>query len=319
MTGSRRSTPRQADGGLLGATPRSGEVACIGRTNVGKSTLINRLLGQKLVIVSPKPQTTSRRLRGIVNTPGGQFVIVDTPGLHVADKAINRGFIAEARRGIAGADALLAVTDPSADAHPGEEGMLRELVREARLPSVLAINKADLLLAPRAREAVDREVASGIWAGVVAVSARTGRNVGTLTRALLAALPPGEARHSEEILSDQPEREFFAEMIREQIFLALHQELPYSVAVVVDEVSEHERPHRYRIRATLFVERESQKGIVIGAGGAGLRRIGEQARRSIEGLTGAPVHLDLWVKVRRNWTRDERSLREFGFERPGRR
>jgi GTP-binding protein Era len=296
---------------------RSGVVACLGLTNVGKSTLINRLIGQKLAIVSPKPQTTSRRLRGIVNAPGGQFVIVDTPGLHAADKAINRGLLAEARRGIAGSDAILAVTDPSGAGHPAEEALLRDLLREARLPAVLAVNKVDLI-APRALDAIiGRERAAGTWAGVVGVSARAGRNLEALVAALLAVLPVGAPRHSEEILSDQPEREFFAEMIREQIFHALHQELPYSVAVVIDEVAETTDPHRYRIRATLYVERDSQKGILIGAGGSGLRRFGERARVAIEELTGAPVHLGLWVKVRRNWTRDERSLREFGFDREG--
>jgi len=300
--------PAPAPGG-----PRAGVVACLGRTNVGKSTLINRLLGQKLVIVSPKPQTTSRRLRGIVNAPGGQFVIVDTPGLHVADKAINRGFIGEARRGIAGADAILAVTDPSGAKHPGEEAMLRELVRESRLPAILAVNKIDLFPPVVFREIVDRERESGTWADVIGVSARTGRRVDDLVRSVLAALPAGEPQHSAEILSDQPEREFFGEMIREQIFKVLHQELPYSVAVVIDEVQEQEQPRRFRIRATLHVERDSQKGILIGAGGSGLRRIGEQARRAIEELTGAPVFLGLWVKVRRNWTKDERALREFGF------
>jgi GTP-binding protein Era len=291
-------------------------VACLGRTNVGKSTLVNRLLGQKLVIVSPKPQTTSRRLRGIVNAPGGQFVIVDTPGLHAADKAINRGFIEEARRGIAGADAILAVTDPSGDRHPVEEALLRELVRESRLPAVLAVNKIDRFPPVVFRQIIERERESGTWSEVVGVSARTGRRVDELVEAMLATLPAGEPQHSAEILSDQPEREFFGEMIREQIFLVLHQELPYSVAVVIDEVQEQESPHRYRIRATLHVERDSQKGILIGAGGSGLRRIGEQARRAIEELTGAPVFLGLWVKVRRNWTKDERALREFGFD-PG--
>ena len=297
---------------------RSGVVACLGLTNVGKSTLINRLIGQKLVIVSPKPQTTSRRLRGIVNAPGGQFVIVDTPGLHAAEQAINRGLLAEARRGITGADAILAVTDPTGAEHPAEDALLRDLVREARLPAVLAVNKADLI-APR------------VLAGIVGARARDGRVVGGGRRLgahgtqharpwstrVLAVLPVGEPRHSEEILSDQPEREFFAEMIREQIFHSLHQELPYSVAVVIDEVGEQMDPHRYRIRATLYVERDSQKGIIIGAGGSGLRRIGERARLAIEELTGAPVFLGLWVKVRRNWTKDEAALREFGFSREG--
>jgi GTP-binding protein Era len=290
-------------------------VACLGRTNVGKSTLINRLIGQKLVIVSPKPQTTSRRLRGIVNAPGGQFVIVDTPGLHAADKAINRGLLAEARRGIAGADAILAVSDPSAPRHPAEETLLRELCRETRLPAVLALNKSDLLAPAMLEQVLARERATGAWAAVLGISARTGRGVPALVEAVLATLPVGAPAHSDEALSDQPEREFFAEMIREQIFHVLHQELPYSVAAVIDEVAEQPDPHRYRIRATLYVERDSQKGILIGAGGSGLRQIGERARRAIEELTGAPVFLGLWVKVRRNWTRDERALREFGFVR----
>jgi GTP-binding protein Era len=308
--GSRRATPAPA-----GGSRRSGVVACLGRTNVGKSTLINRLIGQKLAIVSPKPQTTSRRLRGIVNAPGGQFVVVDTPGLHTAEKAINRGLLAEARRAISGADAILAVTDPSAAAHPNEEALLRELCAEARLPAVFALNKADLLAPAALDRVLERERAAGTWRGVVGISARTGRGVPALVDAVLAALPVGEPAHSDEILSDQPEREFFAEMIREQVFHALHQELPYSVAAVIDEVVEQPQPHRYTIRATLYVERDSQKGILIGAGGSGLRQIGERARRAIEELTGAPVFLGLWVKVRRNWTRDERALREFGFIR----
>jgi GTP-binding protein Era len=299
--------------------PRSGVVACLGRTNVGKSTLINRLLGQKLAIVSPKPQTTSRRLRGIVNAAGGQFVLVDTPGLHAAERAINRGLLAEAARALSGADAILAVTDPAASRHEAAEGMLRDLCRDAGLPAVLAFNKADLL-APAALDALlARERASGAWSAALGISARTGRGVPQLLAAALALLPAGAPAHPPDILSDQPEREFFAEMIREQIFLALHQELPYSVAAVVDEVAEQDSPHRYRISATLYVERDSQKGILIGAGGSGLRLIGERARRAIEDLVGAPVFLGLWVKVRRNWTRDERSLREFGFLRDGER
>lgn len=294
---------------------RAGVVACLGRTNVGKSTLINRLIGQKLAIVSPKPQTTSRRLRGIVNAPGGQFVVVDTPGIHSAEKAINRSLLAEARRAGSGADAILAVGDPSGASHPAEEALLRDLCRESRLPAILALNKCDLLAPHAVLPLLERERSTGVWAGVFGVSARTGRAVPALVEALLAALPVGAPVHSAEILSDQPEREFFAEMIREQIFHVLHQELPYSVAVVIDEVAEQDSPHRYRIRATLYVERDSQKGILIGAGGSGLRLIGERARRAIEELTGAPVFLGLWVKVRRNWTRDERALREFGFAR----
>jgi len=313
------TAPRREQGSAAPAPEqrRSGVVACLGLTNVGKSTLINRLIGQKLAIVSPKPQTTSRRLRGIVNAAQGQFVIVDTPGLHAAEQALNRGLLAEARRGLAGADAILAVTDPTGDDHPAEDALLRDLVREARVPAVLAVNKTDLISPRTLKGIIERERATGTWSAVVGVSARTGRNMGALVAEVFATLPVGPPEHSEEILSDQPERELFAEMIREQIFHSLHQELPYSVAVVIDEVSEEMDPHRYRIRATLYVERDSQKGILIGAGGSGLRRIGERARMSIQELTGAPVYLGLWVKVRRNWTKDEASLREFGFSREG--
>lgn len=303
----------QAAGAPALKTGRSGVVGCLGRTNVGKSTLINRLVGQKLVIVSPKPQTTSRRLRAIVNAVGGQFVIVDTPGLHCAQKALNRGLLAETRRGLAGCDALLAVVDPSGAEHPAEEAMLRDLVRAARLPAVLAVNKTDLIEQRELERILSRERDAGLWSRALGVSARTGRNLPALVDAVLALLPEGPPQHPADILSNQPERDFFAEMIREQVFHALHHELPYSVAVVIEEVVEQQSPHRYRIRATLYVERDSQKGIIIGGGGGGLRRIGERARLAIEELTGAPVFLGLWVKVRRNWTKSERALREFGF------
>jgi GTP-binding protein Era len=290
-------------------------VACIGRPNVGKSTLLNRLLGEKLAIVSSKPQTTSRRLRGILNAPEGQIVIVDTPGIHAGEKAINRSLVREARRGLEGADAVLAVTDPFAAKHAGEEELMLETVRAAGLPAVLALNKADLVpeaeLAARLAQA--RE--AGAWREALAFSALTGRNVEGLLAALWRVVPPGEPLYPDDILSDQPEREFFAEMIREQIFHALHQELPYSAAVVIEEVLEQEQPRRYRVTATLYVERDSQKGMLIGQGGGVLKRIGAAARLEMERLTGAPVFLGLWVKVRHNWTKDERSLREFGFIR----
>ena len=254
---------------------------------------------------------------GSSTRPEGQAVIVDTPGLHAAEKAINRSLLREARAGLGGADAVLAVTDPDAPRHPAEEALLRDLVREARLPAVLAVNKVDLLDAAAARRFVEAErAARRLGPGGRASRRKTGRNVQELLGALLAALPAGEPLHPEDILSDQPEREFFAEIVREQVFHVLHQELPYSTAVVIEDVAEELEPRRrYRIRATIYVERDSQKGIIIGDGGGTLRRIGEGARRAIEELTGAPVYLGLWVKVRRNWTKDERALREFGFER----
>lgn len=292
---------------------RSGTVACVGRPNVGKSTLVNRLLGQKLVIVSPKPHTSSRRLRGIVNAPQGQFVVVDTPGIHAGGRAVNARMVREARRGIEGADAVLAVTDPGADGEHEAERLVLEAVRSSGLPAVLALNKVDLLASGAVPGLLERQLATGAYVAAVGVAARDGRNLDALLREIWGVLPAGDPVHPDDILSDQPERDFFPEMIREHIFRTLREELPYSAAVVVDAVSERERPHRYRVHATIYVERNSQKGILIGAGGRGLRRIGEGARREMERLCGAPVHLELWVKVRRNWTKDPRSLREFGF------
>jgi GTP-binding protein Era len=294
--------------------PRFGYVAIIGRPNVGKSTLVNKLLGQKLAIVSPKPQTTSRRLRAIVNAPEGQLVLVDTPGLHAGAKAVNRGMVREARRSLDRADAVLAITDPAAEEHEDEEALLREALADVTVPKVLALNKVDLLGPAEAELMLAARRAEGGYAEAVGISAKAGRNLDALLAAIWRVLPEGEAVFPADILSDQPERDFFAEMIREQIFHTVRQELPYSTAVVIDEVREQPAPPLYRIQATIFVERESQKGMVIGKGGEGLRRIGEAARREMEAMTGTPVFLKLWVKVRKNWTRDEHALREFGFE-----
>lgn len=293
---------------------RFGYVACIGRPNVGKSTLVNRLLGQKLAIVSPKPQTTSRRVRAIVNAPPGQMVLVDTPGFHAGKKAVNMSMLREARRAAAGADVVLALTGPDAAAHADEEALLREALAEIRLPKVLALNKVDLIEPAAIGRILTALRDEGGFAEVVAVSARTGRNLDGLLAALWRILPAGEARFPEEIVSDQPVREFFAEIIREQIFHVLRRELPYCAAVVIDEVREQPEPPLYRVLATIYVERDSQKGIIIGQGGGGLRSIGEAARREMETLTGSPVFLKLWVKVRKNWTKDEHAVRDFGFE-----
>ncbi len=291
---------------------RFGFVACIGRTNVGKSTLINRLLGQKVGIVSRKPQTTRRRVRGILNAPSAQMVLIDTPGLPSVVNPINAALEQEVRSAVEGADAVLAVTDPGSRLGDEDEGKVFDIVRRGGLPSLLALNKIDLVDRSR-RERILRNCREpGVFTSVIAVSARTGENLREAEIALSGLLPPGPALFPPDILSDQPERDFLTEIVREKIFRNLHQELPYSAAVVLEEVSQ-DPSGLYRVRATIYVERESQKGILIGQGGAALRRIGTAARIDMERLTGTKVFLSLWVKVRKNWTKDPKSLREFGF------
>jgi GTP-binding protein Era len=293
---------------------RFGFVVCLGRTNVGKSTLINRLLGQKLAIVSRKPQTTRRRVRGILNLEKAQVVFVDTPGLHDVNRPVNRSLERQARQGVEGADLVLVVTDPLASKQAEVEERVLDIVRQGSLPSLLVINKVDLMSRESRAEMVRQSREKGLFDQIWAVSSKTGENLGEMISSMEGMLPAGPPLYPDDILSDQPEREFFAEIIREKVFDQVHQELPYAVAVVVEEVEEERMSGLTRVRAVIHVERDSQKGILIGGGGLTLRRIGSAARMDMEKLTGAKIFLSLWVKVRKNWTRDPKALREFGFD-----
>jgi GTP-binding protein Era len=292
---------------------RFGFVVCLGRTNVGKSTLINRVLGQKLAIVSRKPQTTRRRVRGILNLEKAQVVFVDTPGIHGVDRPVNRSLERQARQGVEGADLLLAVSDPLAAKQSAVEEKVLDIARRSSLPSLLVINKIDVMSRESRAEMARRYQEGGIFDQIWAVSSKTGENVEEMISSLVGMLPAGPPLYPDDILSDQPEREFFAEIIREKVFDQVHQELPYAMAVVLEEVEE-EKSGLTRVRAVIHVERDSQKGILIGGGGLTLRRIGSAARIDMEKLTGAKIFLSLWVKVRKNWTRDPKALREFGFD-----
>jgi GTP-binding protein Era len=293
---------------------RCGFVACLGRTNVGKSTLINRMLGEKLGIVSHKPQTTRRRVRGILNPKGAQIILIDTPGLPGESSPVNESLEKEARKGVEKSDVVLAITDPVARKRKQEEEKMLSIVRQSGRPALLVMNKSDISDSAATEAFLGPYRDLGVFRSVLAVSARKGNNLEKLLRALVECLPEGPPLFPRDILSDQPERDFFAESLREKIFHSVHQEMPYASAVMVDEVKEDEKTGLYRVRATIYVERESQKGILIGQGGRVLKKVGSAARRDMERLTGAKVFLSLWVKVRRNWTRDPRSLREFGFD-----
>jgi GTP-binding protein Era len=253
-------------------------------------------------------------VRGILNLDKAQIVLVDTPGLHGVNRPVNRSLERQARQGVEGVDLVMAVTDPLASKQVEVEEKMLDIVRHASLPSLLVINKVDLMSreSRAAMEARCRE--KGLFDQVWAVSSKTGENLREMVAAMEGMLPAGPPLYPDDILSDQPERDLFAEIIREKVFDQVHQELPYAAAVVVEEVVEDGKSGLTRIRAVIHVERDSQKGILIGGGGQTLRRIGSAARMDMEKLTGAKIFLSLWVKVRKNWTRDPKALRDFGFE-----
>ncbi|HIE04866.1 MAG TPA: GTPase Era [Candidatus Latescibacteria bacterium] len=293
---------------------KCGYVAIIGRPNVGKSTLMNSLIGEKLSIVTPKPQTTRARVLGILTEDDAQMVFLDTPGFLRPRGLLQEAMVREVREGLSEADVVLAITDAT-DLERTFDEELRELLKSSDRPAVVVLNKMDLV--------GQKEIFEGLkWlyerfpTEVVPISALKGHNLDELKKVLKGFLPEGPFLYPPEVLADQPERFFVAELIREELFLNLGQELPYATAVKVEEFRERDPSEgKTYIRATIYVEKPSQRGIVIGEGGAMLRKIGRWARKKIEAFLGRPVYLELWVKVRPKWSRKEAALRELGYLR----
>jgi GTP-binding protein Era len=306
---------------------KSGFVAVIGRPNVGKSTLINRLVGQKVAIVSPKPQTTRSRILGILTREDVQVIFVDTPGLHRPRHKLGQAMVATATRAIPDADVVLFVVDVSVQP-TDEDRMIAGLIRQhTQAPVILALNKMDLLPAEKVKphteaywelchDLLPPPVGEGRGGGWMMTIATQGVNLDKLLGHVIAALPEGPRYYPGNQVTDQTEREIAAELIREQVLRHTRQEIPHAVAVVVEEFKERETGVVY-VAANIFVEKDSQKGIVIGRRGQMLRQIGSAARREIERMTGGRVYLDLWVKVRKGWRRDERELRRLGYDLRG--
>lgn len=294
---------------------RSGFVAVVGKPNVGKSTLINGYVGQKVAIVSPKPQTTRRRLRGILTLPEAQIVFVDTPGVHEPRHKLGEYMVEAAVRAIPDADVVLFVVDVSRP--PGKEdrklaGLIEEL---AASPCILVMNKVDLLSSDQEEAARGAYLPLANCPESVMVSATEGHNRDQLLTLIVQHLPAGPQFYPPEQITDQTVRFMASELIREQVLHHLHHEVPHWVAVVVEEFQERTENMTY-IEATIYVAKDSQKGIVIGQGGKMLKRIGRDARQEIEGLLGTKAYLDLWVKVRKQWPRDDAALRHLGFVLP---
>jgi GTP-binding protein Era len=293
------------------AIHRFGRVALIGRPNVGKSTLLNALLGTRLSIVTPKPQTTRHRILGILTRPDAQIAFIDTPGLHQGGKrGLNRQLNRIARQVPDEADVLVHVIDGTRWTEEDED--VWQLASKLTMPVLLAINKVDKLadkttLLPFAAD-VSRERG---YAGVHFVAARRGDGIPRLLDDLVARLPQGEPAYAEDEFTDRSERFLAAELIREQLMLQLAAELPYATAVEIERFED--AADITRIGAVIWVERDGQKGIVIGAGGTQLKKIGSAARRAIEQVFGRHVFLELWVRVRESWSDDVAALRQFGY------
>jgi GTP-binding protein Era len=297
-----------------GAPFRVGFVTVIGRPNVGKSTLVNRLVGQKVAIVSDKPQTTRNRILAVVTRPHAQLVLFDTPGIHKPMHEMNRRMVDTALRSIGQGDVVLWVNEVNQPPGPGD-AFIQRLLAQAKLPVVLALNKIDLVARPRILPALESWSRVGRFDEIVPISAAKGDNVDRLESVLTARLPEGEALYPDDFLTDLPERFFVAEIVRERILHHTREEIPYTTGVVIELFKEEES--LVRIHAAILVERENQKAILIGRGGSMLKRVGSEAREQIEAFLGTRVFLGLFVKVRERWRENEGILGEMGLSGGG--
>jgi GTP-binding protein Era len=298
----------------------AGTVAILGRPNVGKSTLLNQMVGQKLAIVSPKPQTTRNRILGVWNGPAGQIVFVDTPGVHAARGPLHRFMLDEALGVVDGVDAALLVVEPPQSAAAVKIGtaerQILDVLQRSGKPVVLAINKVDTVKDKSSLFPVLtawQEIAT--FAALIPVSARRGSGIAGVVSELCKLLPAGPPLFAPDMLTDRTERFLAGELIREQLFLALRQELPYATAVLVENWEERTDRNDVVIDATIVVERDSQKGIVLGKGGTMLRDIGSRARAEVTSLIGRPAHLRLHVKVAPEWTSSPEAVARLGYGR----
>jgi GTP-binding protein Era len=289
---------------------RSGFVAIVGRPNAGKSTLVNRLVGQKVAIVTSKPQTTRNRIQGIVTRPGGQIVFIDTPGLHSPDSALGRQMMHEVAAALEGIDVLLLMVDASRTL-PHADDMLIEKAKRFPGKTILALNKVDGLPKAKLLPLIEAFHKAFEFAAIVPISALKGDGCDDLLAEILRLLPEGAPYFPEDQVTDQPERFLAAEIVREKAIQAMYHEVPYALSVKVDKYEE--LPKLLRIEATMNVERDSQKKILIGHKGAMLKKIGTQARKELEELLDAKIYLGLFVKVIPNWRENPQRVRELDW------
>ena len=293
-------------------TTKSAMITVCGRPNVGKSTLTNALVGEKIAIVSNKPQTTRNRITGIVSRGATQFVLMDTPGFHRPRTKLGDYMVNVVRESVADVDGVLLLVEPVAAVGPQEEALLERL-RESGAPVILVINKIDKVKKVQLPEVFKAYEGLMNFADIIPVSAMQGTNVDTLRDAILKALPEGPKYYDEEVVTDQTLRQIAGEVIREKALRDLGAEVPHGIAVLIDSYKERSETLT-AIEATIVCERDSHKKIIIGKDGAMLKRIGTDARKELEEITGTQIYLKLWVKVRKNWRDSAKDLKNFGYE-----
>lgn len=291
---------------------KSGFIALIGRPNVGKSTLMNKLVGEKMAIISDKPQTTRNRIAGILNLEGAQVIFLDTPGIHRPRHKLGEYMVKVSRGTLAEVDLIFFLVEASSSPGPGDQ-FINEILREVGTPVFLIINKSDLVSKKGLAGVRDSYRGLGDFARVLCLSALRGDNLGELLEGLLEYLPEGPRYYPEDMITDQPERFIVGELIREKILELTREEIPHSVAVEIQEMKEREGQDLVYLSAVIYVERDSQKGILVGKGGGLLKEVGKRARQDMERLLGSRVYLELWVKVKKDWRNREKALHNLGY------
>jgi len=291
---------------------RSGFIAIIGAPNVGKSTLLNQMMGEKISITSKKPQTTRNQILGVVHRPASQLIFIDTPGIHKTTLPLNIRIVDAALSALGNVDIVLIMIDV-AKPDPESEAFIIKKLEKINKPVALVLNKIDLVKKHTLLNIMDRWSKAYPFEAIIPVSAISGNQIDELIEAIEPLLPEGPRYYPEDTITDQPERFIAAEMIREKVFRLTGQEIPYSTAVSVQSFSEERNGALVKIHATIHVERSSQKGMIIGKNGSKLKMIGTEARKEIERMVGAKVYLKLFVRVHKNWSKDPKALRRFGY------
>lgn len=293
---------------------KSGFVTIIGRPNVGKSTLMNTLIGQKIAITSNKPQTTRGKIQAILTNPQAQIIFVDTPGIHQPKHKLGEYMVNAAESAYKDVDLILWLVEPTAFIGAGDQH-ISERLGKSKAPIVLVINKMDTVKKEELLKVIDAYRELMEFVAIIPVSAFTGENTGSLLEKIYDLLPEGPMYYSEETVTDQTERQIIAEMVREQALRKLDKEIPHGIAVTIDQMTKRADKDFYDIDATIICEKDSHKGIIIGKQGSMLKSIGSFARREIEKMLGAKVNLQLWVKVRDNWRESDIQMKNFGYDK----
>lgn len=292
---------------------KSGFVTLIGRPNVGKSTLMNKIIGQKIAITSNKPQTTRNRIQTVYTGEGGQIIFADTPGIHKAKSKLGEYMVGIAKRTLSEVDVILWLVEPSTYIGASDESIARQL-EKVNIPVILVINKVDTIKKEEILRVIDTFRKIYDFSEIIPLSAKTGNNVEELIDLIFKYLPYGPMLYDEDTITDQPMKQIVAELIREKALHALDEEVPHGIAVVIDRMKERKDGSIYDIDATIICERDSHKGIIIGKQGAMLKKIGSNARFEIEKMLETKVNLKLWVKIKKEWRDSEFLLKNFGYD-----